>query len=133
MLCGGNIDTSILGRCLERGLAADGRLVAFKVLVSDSPNAIAQLSKLIGEMGVRWVQLLLEDIFSGQFCYWTSISRVDGILTLEHSSIQDKSFQFSVFSDHGAILTSACCSLKFFVFATKSIKKTITMIVKHLF
>lgn len=53
LLCGGNIDTSILGRCLERGLAADGRLVGFKVLIPDSCGAIAQLAKLIGDMGAR--------------------------------------------------------------------------------
>ena len=34
-LCGGNIDTTILGRCLERGLAAEGRLITFSVTVSD--------------------------------------------------------------------------------------------------
>lgn len=27
LLCGGNIDTTIFGRCLERGLAAEGRLL----------------------------------------------------------------------------------------------------------
>ena len=27
VLSGGNIDTTILGRCLERGLASDGRLL----------------------------------------------------------------------------------------------------------
>ena len=53
LLCGGNIDTAILGRCLERGLAADGRLVAMKVLVPDSCGAIAELARKIGEMGVR--------------------------------------------------------------------------------
>lgn len=37
-LCGGNIDTTVLGRCLERGLAADGRLVKFTVTVSDRPG-----------------------------------------------------------------------------------------------
>ncbi|XP_067935618.1 L-threonine ammonia-lyase-like isoform X2 [Watersipora subatra] len=60
ILCGGNIDTSILGRCLERGLAADGRLVAFKVLVPDSCSAIAQLSKLIGDMGVSIKDIIHE-------------------------------------------------------------------------
>ncbi|KAF6024272.1 hypothetical protein EB796_017413 [Bugula neritina] len=60
MLCGGNIDTSILGRCLERGLAADGRLVAFKVLVPDSCGAIADVSKLIGDMGVSIKDMLHE-------------------------------------------------------------------------
>ena len=37
-LCGGNIDTTVLGRCLERGLAADDRLCRFVVHVSDRPG-----------------------------------------------------------------------------------------------
>ena len=53
LLCGGNIDTTILGRCLERGLAADGRLCRFVVTVSDRPGGIAELTKLMSGMGVR--------------------------------------------------------------------------------
>ena len=52
-LCGGNIDTTVLGRCLERGLAVDGRLVRFLVTVSDRPGGIAELTKLIASIGVR--------------------------------------------------------------------------------
>jgi threonine dehydratase len=44
-LCGGNIDTTILGRSIERGLAVDGRLVRFVVTVSDRPGGIAELAK----------------------------------------------------------------------------------------
>ena len=51
-LCGGNIDTTLLGRCLDRGLAADGRLITFNVVVSDRPGGIAELAKLISSMGV---------------------------------------------------------------------------------
>jgi len=57
-LCGGNIDTTVLGRCLERGLAVDGRLVRFLVTVSDRPGGIAELTKLIASIGVS-----LKDIF----------------------------------------------------------------------
>ena len=57
-LCGGNIDTTVLGRCLERGLAADGRLVRFVVQVSDRPGGIAELTKLIASIGVRSVLLV---------------------------------------------------------------------------
>ncbi|ELU10999.1 hypothetical protein CAPTEDRAFT_176201 [Capitella teleta] len=57
-LCGGNIDTTVLGRCLERGLAADGRLLRFVVTVSDRPGGIAELTKLISSIGVS-----LKDIF----------------------------------------------------------------------
>ena len=52
-LCGGNIDTTVLGRCLERGLAADGRLCTFYVTVSDRPGGITELSKVISDLGVR--------------------------------------------------------------------------------
>lgn len=57
-LCGGNIDTTVLGRCLERGLAADGRLCRFVVTVSDRPGGIADLTKMIASIGVS-----LKDIF----------------------------------------------------------------------
>lgn len=38
LVCGGNIDTTTFGRCLERGLAAEGRLMKFTVTVSDRPG-----------------------------------------------------------------------------------------------
>lgn len=69
-LCGGNIDTTILGRCLERGLAADGRLIKFHVTVSDRPGGIADLAKLLCNLGVSIKDMVHErawiknDIFS---------------------------------------------------------------------
>ena len=56
VLCGGNIDTTILGRCLERGLAADSRLVQFAVVVKDAPGGIAKLTKLLSDHGARYVR-----------------------------------------------------------------------------
>ena len=52
-LCGGNIDTTVLGRVLERGLAADGRLARFVVTVSDRPGGITELADIISSMGIR--------------------------------------------------------------------------------
>ncbi|XP_062600738.1 L-threonine ammonia-lyase-like [Saccostrea cucullata] len=57
-LCGGNIDTTALGRVIERGLAADGRLIRFVVTVSDRPGGIAELTKLLADLGVS-----IKDIF----------------------------------------------------------------------
>lgn len=54
-LCGGNIDTTALGRVLERGLAAEGRLARFVVTVSDRPGGIAELTRIIAELGVRYI------------------------------------------------------------------------------
>ena len=60
ILCGGNIDTTVLGRCLDRGLAADGRLVRLTVLVSDKPGGLKSLIEFLYEQGVRWVNSLIE-------------------------------------------------------------------------
>ncbi|XP_048761123.1 L-threonine ammonia-lyase-like [Ostrea edulis] len=71
-LCGGNIDTTALGRVIERGLAADGRLIRFVVTVSDRPGGIAELTKLMAEVGVSIKDIFHErawlksDIFSVQ-------------------------------------------------------------------
>ena len=46
-LCGGNIDTTVLGRCLERGLAVDGRLVKFSVTVCELNLISTKFNKLI--------------------------------------------------------------------------------------
>lgn len=69
-LCGGNIDTTTLGRCLERGLAAEGRLLKFTVTVSDRPGGIAELCRMLASIGVSIKDIMHErawimsDIFS---------------------------------------------------------------------
>ncbi|XP_076283134.1 serine racemase isoform X2 [Lasioglossum baleicum] len=69
-LCGGNIDTTILGRCLERGLVAEGRLMKFTVTVSDRPGGISELCKILAGIGVSIKDIMHErawimsDVFS---------------------------------------------------------------------
>ncbi|XP_064607381.1 L-threonine ammonia-lyase-like isoform X2 [Liolophura sinensis] len=71
-LCGGNIDTTALGRVIERGLAADGRLIRFVVTVSDRPGGIAEITRLMAQLGVSIKDIFHErawlkaDIFSVQ-------------------------------------------------------------------
>ena len=50
-LCGGNVDTPVLGRVLERGLAADGRLMRFDAVTSDRPGGINSLTTVIARVG----------------------------------------------------------------------------------
>jgi threonine dehydratase len=50
-LCGGNVDTPVLGRVLERGLAADGRLMRFEAVTSDRPGGINALTTVIARVG----------------------------------------------------------------------------------
>lgn len=71
-LCGGNIDTTVLGRCLDRGLAADGRLVKYTVTVSDRPGGLAELTRLLCSLGASIKDIIHErawlqtDIYSVQ-------------------------------------------------------------------
>lgn len=60
LLCGGNIDTTVLGRCLERGLAAEGRLVKFNAQLIDSPGGIHELCKLLADLGVSIKDIMHE-------------------------------------------------------------------------
>src|SRR5205823_7387572 len=46
-LCGGNIDTNILGRVLERGLASGGWLCRFVATMSDRSGGLAVFGALI--------------------------------------------------------------------------------------
>ena len=50
-MCGGNIDTSTLGKVLERGLVSDGRLVRFSCVVPDRPGGIAGVCNKIADVG----------------------------------------------------------------------------------
>ena len=51
ILCGGNIDMPVLGRVIERGLTADGRMHRFVASVSDRPGGIAHLTDCIAKSG----------------------------------------------------------------------------------
>ena len=70
-LCGGNIDTTVLGRVLERGLAADHRLVDFYAEVSDRPGGIAKFAKLLHAH-----QASIKDIFHERAWLHTSVDHV---------------------------------------------------------
>lgn len=64
LLCGGNIDPAVLGRVIEHGLVADGRLAQFDVLISDRPGGLAKLALAIAEMGASVKQIVHERAFT---------------------------------------------------------------------
>jgi len=78
ILCGGNIDTNVLGRVLDRGLAADGRLVKFTVVVSDRPGGLSDLVSYISSKGAG-----IKDIFSERAWLKTSIHTVRNKVVIE--------------------------------------------------
>jgi threonine dehydratase len=65
-LCGGNIDTPILGRVLERGLASDGRLYRFTATISDRPGGLARFAGLLAEAGASILELTHDRAFASE-------------------------------------------------------------------
>jgi len=64
-LCGGNIDLTMLGRVIEVGLVADGRVSRFSVSISDRPGGLARLAELIASTGASIQEIVHDRAFSG--------------------------------------------------------------------
>ena len=65
VLCGGNIDLTILDRLIETGLVTDGRLARFTVAISDRPGGLAKLSSVIASTGASIKEIQHDRAFSG--------------------------------------------------------------------
>lgn len=64
-LCGGNIDTPVLGRIIDRGLAADGRLARFTAVISDRPGGLARLAFAIASESASVRDIAHDRAFAG--------------------------------------------------------------------
>lgn len=53
VLSGGNIDVNLVGRIIDRGLVADGRLARLAVTVHDRPGHLARLTALVADEGAN--------------------------------------------------------------------------------
>jgi threonine dehydratase len=49
LVCGGNIDVTLLSRIIERGLVKDGRLVRLRVHLPDYPGALHRLTGILAQ------------------------------------------------------------------------------------
>jgi threonine dehydratase len=65
ILCGGNIDLTILDRIIEYGLVADGRLCRFTAMISDRPGGLSELTRLIASTGASVKDIAHDRAFSG--------------------------------------------------------------------
>lgn len=64
-LCGGNIDTNMLGRIIERGLAADGRLCRLTANISDRPGGLARFTGVLADEGASVHDVEHDRAFAG--------------------------------------------------------------------
>jgi len=56
LVCGGNIDVSLLARIIERGLVKDGRRTRLRIHLTDRPGALHSLTRIIAEARANIVQ-----------------------------------------------------------------------------
>jgi threonine dehydratase len=64
-LCGGNIDSTVLGRVIEHGLAVDGRLCRFVARISDRPGGLSRFTAVLADAGVSVKDISHDRIFAG--------------------------------------------------------------------
>lgn len=74
LLCGGNIDMSMLDRVIDHGLVADGRRWRFSTRVSDRPGGIARLAGVIAAAGANVREIVHDRAFSGPDVFSTSVA-----------------------------------------------------------
>ncbi len=65
LVCGGNIDVTLLSRIIERGLVQDGRLIRLRIHLLDRPGALVELSQLIAAHGINIVDTLYNRAYHG--------------------------------------------------------------------
>lgn len=56
LVCGGNIDVTLLSKIIERGLVKDGRRTRVRIHLVDRPGALWQLTKIIADLRANIVQ-----------------------------------------------------------------------------
>lgn len=65
LVCGGNIDVTLLSRIIQRGLVKDGRLVRLQIHLSDRPGSLHQLTKIIAAHHANIVELQFDRAYYG--------------------------------------------------------------------
>lgn len=65
LLCGGNIDLTILSRLIEGALVLDGRLTRFTATISDRPGGLAKFTALVAQTGASIKEVMHDRTFCG--------------------------------------------------------------------
>ena len=85
LLCGGNIDPTVLHRVIDHGLAVDGRLWRFTATVSDRPGGMARLTQVIANAGASVLEINHDRAFSGPEVFTTTVEVT--VETADHDHI----------------------------------------------
>jgi threonine dehydratase len=90
VLCGGNIDLSILSAVLQRALVRKGRLVRIAVTVVDGVGALARISGVIAAAGGNIISVAHERVFgdhdakSAEIIFDLELQAKSDLMRIEH-------------------------------------------------
>jgi threonine dehydratase len=76
VLCGGNIDVTVLARIIERGLARDGRLCRLRAEISDRAGSLAAFLTLVATTGASIKDVTHDRQFASADVALTGVSLV---------------------------------------------------------
>lgn len=65
LVCGGNIDVTLLARIIERGLVKDGRLVRLRVHLPDYPGALHSVTGILADHRANIVETSYDRAYHG--------------------------------------------------------------------
>jgi threonine dehydratase len=65
LVCGGNIDVTLLSRIIERGLVKDGRLVRLRVHLPDYPGALHRVTGILANLRANIVETAYDRAYHG--------------------------------------------------------------------
>ncbi len=65
LVCGGNIDVTLLSKIIERGLVKDGRRTRVRIHLTDRPGALHHLTKIIADLRANIVQTAHDRAYYG--------------------------------------------------------------------
>lgn len=57
IVSGGNIDVNLVGRIIDRGLVADGRLARLSVTMHDRPGSLAHVTRMVADEGANVLEV----------------------------------------------------------------------------
>lgn len=87
LLCGGNVDLTVLHRLIEIGMVADGRLVRFSAQISDRPGGLAELATLISDIDASIVDIEHDRTFAG--LDFSEVNVLCTVQTRDHEHIRE--------------------------------------------
>jgi threonine dehydratase len=90
VLCGGNIDLTMLDRVIEVGLVADGRMCRFTVSISDRPGGLARLAEVIAATGASVREIVHDRTFAGSDLSEVRVVCVVETTGRDHLAVLDK-------------------------------------------